>query len=169
MVVELYQQGRSAREIIDIMGLSAVTVKEALHAAGILRAPHDAARLASHRLGARNKIANLRISSLAVRWMRGAEVEGLAAEFGAPADLLWDALSAQLSIRDGSPLKPKPDCITRCIYGCAAHCAIAAPVSDRAKFPGTPRFSGRRGRREGVPYVRTGLALPEPGKPNRWG
>lgn len=169
LVVALYQQGRSAREVGDLMGLSAVVVNKAVRAAGVIRTPQEAAGLATRRLVARNKIAKLHLMKLAERWLADAEVEELADEFGVPADLLWDALAMQLSTRGGVTRTPELRCVGTCSYGCTERCAITAPVGDRAKVPGTPRSSpARQGQAEGVPYARTGLQLPEPGPRSRW-
>jgi hypothetical protein len=169
MVVALYQQGQSAREVGDLMEMSAVVVNNTVRAAGVIRTPQNANRLANHRLMARNKIVKLDIKSLAERWLAEAEVEELADELHVPADLLWDALSIQLSAQGGVTRKPRLTCAATCSYGCTERCAITAPVHDRAKIPGTPRpSSARQGQGEGVPYVRTGLQLPEPGQYTRW-
>lgn len=168
MVVALYQQGRSAREVGDLMDMSAVVVNNIVRAAGVIRTPQEAAGLATRRKVARNKIAKLDIKSVAERWLADAEVEELADELHVPADLLWDALAEQLSTRGGVTRKPKLACAATCSYSCTERCAITAPVNDRAKVPGTPRPSARQGQAEGVPYVRTGLQLPEPDQYTRW-
>jgi hypothetical protein len=147
------------------MDMSAVVVNNTVRTAGVIRTPQEANRLASRRLMARNKITKLDIKRLAERWLAGAEVEELADELDVPADLLWDALAIQLSTRGGVTRAPKLTCAGTCSYGCTERCAIAAPVHDRAKVPGTPRpSSGRQGQGEGVPYVRTGLNLPDRGQ-----
>lgn len=169
LVVALYQQGQSAREVGDLMGLSAVVVNKLVRAAGVIRTPGEANRRASQRRVARTKIAKLDLVKFAERWLAGAEVEELADELSVPADLLWEALARQLSTRGGVTRTPKLTCAGTCTYSCTERCAITAPVNDRAKVPGTPRTSsGRQGQAEGVPYVRTGLHLPEPGPRSRW-
>lgn len=168
MVIALYQQGQSAREVSDLMGLSAVVVNRVVRAAGVIRTPQEANRLASSRRVACNKIAKLNLVQLAERWLAGAEVEELASESSVPADLLWDALAKQLSTRGGVTRTPKLTCAGTCSYGCIEQCAITAPVNDRAKVPGTPRSSARQGQGEGIPYVRTGLNLPHLGQHSRW-
>lgn len=169
MVVALYQQGRSAREVGDLMDMSAVVVNNIVRAAGVIRTPQEAAGLATRRKVARGKLAKLDIKSLVERWLAGAETEELADELDVPADLLWDALAEQLSTRGGVTRKSKLTCAGTCSYDCTERCAITAPVHDRAVVPGTPRSSSaRQGQAEAVPYVRTGLQLPEPGQYTRW-
>jgi hypothetical protein len=169
LIIALYQQGRSARDVGDLMEMSAVVVNNIVRAAGVIRTPQEANRLASRRLMARNTIAKLDIKRLAERWLGDAEVEELADELDVPADLLWDALAAQLSTRGGVTRAPKLTCAGTCSYGCSERCAITAPVHDRAVVPGTPRSTlGRQGQGERVPYVRTGLQLPERGQYTRW-
>jgi hypothetical protein len=152
----------------DLMEMSAVVVNKTVRAAGVIRTPQEANRLATRRRVASSEIAKLDIMQLAERWLDGAEVEELADEFDVPADLLWDALAEQLSTRGGVTRAPKLKCAGTCSYGCTERCAITAPVHDRAKVPGTPRASTHQGQREGIPYIRTGLNLPHPGQHSRW-
>jgi hypothetical protein len=169
LVVDLYKQERSAAEIHDLMGIPYQTVNGLVRVAGVMRTPTEAVQLASRRFSARSRIARLDIVDLAGRWVAGAEVETLADEACVPTDLLWDALAEQLSTKDWNTRAYTLSCVGACSYGCTTQCAQRVLVGDRAKLPGSfPPTNARRGPREGVPYARTGLRLPEPGPHPRW-
>lgn len=171
LVVILYQQGRSAREVGDLMGLSANNVNKIVRTAGVTRTPVEANQLASRRTACRNKITKLHLRQLAERWLAGVEIEELAAELAVPADLLWDAVANEISKMGPHNPPTKLLCSGVCSYSCTKQCAMQVKVHDRAQVPGAPPPSkARTERREGVPYVRTGLRLPAPGRGySRWG
>jgi len=137
LVVTLYQQGRSATEIRDLMDIPLQTVNGLVRAAGVMRTPQEAGQLSNRRWVARSKIARLDIAALAVRWIDGDEPEELADEFGVLADLLWDALAVQLSKKDPTKPAPRFACSGTCSYGCTKQCAMRQQVSDRANLPGS--------------------------------
>jgi hypothetical protein len=97
LVVALYRQGRSDRDVSDLMGIPVQTVNGLARAAGVMRTPREVAQLANRRWAARESIARLDIAVLAERWLGGDEPEVLADECGVPVDLLWDALAVRLS------------------------------------------------------------------------
>lgn len=93
LVLDLYRQGRSLREVSDLTGCAEDLVHELATEAGVLRSPSDSTRLFNSRRVHRTNLARMDLRPQAARWIRGAEIEELAAEVGVPADLMWDALA----------------------------------------------------------------------------
>lgn len=97
LLVALYRQGRSAKDVAILTGRPVTRVSRFARQAGAMRPRKESARLAMRRIAASNKLAKLDLRPLAARWIDGAEVEELAAEQGVPPDLLWDALATALA------------------------------------------------------------------------
>lgn len=126
LLVALYWQGRSSREVADLTGRSAGVVRRLARNAGVLRSSREGAGLANTRRAARTRLTRLDLRPLARRWMDGTEPEELAAELAVPADLLWDALATVLAVL---PPDYRTDChADRCPFACAAVCAATAEV-----------------------------------------
>lgn len=124
MLVALYRQGRSAKDVARLTGRSIGVVHNLVRQAGVMRPRKESARLAMRRIAARNKLAKTDLQPLAGLWIEGAEVEELAREFDVPPDLMWDALADELS---RTPPTRGPEC-TSCVYACAAVCARTTQV-----------------------------------------
>lgn len=125
LLVALYRQGRSAKDVARLTGRSLGVVQNLVRQAGVMRPREESARLAMRRIAARNKLAKTDLRPMAGRWIDGAEVEELADELEVPPDLMWDALADELS---RTPRARGQNCTTNCIYACAAVCARTAPV-----------------------------------------
>ena len=168
-IIGLYQQGRSLQEVADLTDRTLDVVRNLVHEAGVVRSRVDSVRGSARRREARATLAATDIRLLALRWIDGAEVEDLAAEHDIPADLMWDALAVELSRVD--PRKPdkKLACVAVCTFSCTQQCAISLPVTDHARVPGASPGAASQGRHPGIPYVRTGLSLPAPGRHSRYG
>lgn len=126
LLVALYRQGRSCKEVADLTGRSVEVVRRLARKAGVIRSQKDGAGLAVVRRSTRARLARLDLRPQARGWMDGAEVEDLAAELTVPADLIWDALAEVLAVM--SP-DAREGCATdRCRFSCVSVCAASAPV-----------------------------------------
>ena len=192
LVIALYVQGRSARDVSTLVEtVSFREVTRIVREAGITRGPSEAASFAAERKTARDAIARADLTRLAARWIRGAEVEDLAAERFWPPDLLWDALADTLSTPPATtdtttdtatgPAGPASGsasaaegvkCAGVCMFQCAQRCALTTGNASHVRLLGesvtSNGASNPRRRREGIPSVRTGLKLPAPGPHPRW-
>lgn len=93
LLLGLYQQGRSIREVARLTDRPLCMVERIVRDAGVVRERIPSQALAMRRIAASNKLARMNIRLLAARWVAGAEVEELAAEHDVPPDLLWDAVA----------------------------------------------------------------------------
>lgn len=188
LVVALYRQGRSAREVSRLVQtMTAIEVTKLVHTAGVVRERAEATSLSNRRVKARQAIARADLAALAGRWIAGVEVEELAAEAGWPPDLLWDALADTLSAPPSTTdsgtdsgagtaegmgsAAQAVECVGVCTFQCAQRCALTTG-SSYVRLPGEPftrnGVSNPRRRRDGIPSVRTGLTLPAPGPRFQW-
>ena len=168
-IIGLYQQGRTLLEIADLTDRTRDVVRNLVLDAGVMRSRKESVRLSARRREARAALAATDIRPLAQRWIDGAEVEELAAEHDVPADLMWDALAAELSRADPRKHEKKLACVAVCAFSCTQQCAISLPATGQARVPGASPGTASQGRHPGIAYVRTGLSLPEPGRHSRFG
>jgi hypothetical protein len=187
LVQALYGQGKSARDLSELMELSVDKVNAIVRAAGVIRSSKHATTIAKQRRVARTRVFRLDLAGMADRWVTGCEVEQLAAEEDVPPDLLWDALALQLSIQlsatgsdTGSGTETATDsargsgsrgealeCAGVCTFECIQRCALTTGNSS-VRLPGDPDTRSGTRRREGIRSVRTGLDLPPPGPCSQW-
>ncbi|WP_409495991.1 hypothetical protein [Amycolatopsis sp. cmx-11-12] len=150
MVLELYIQGRSYREVEEVTGYSQDHVRELARSADAERHPHEDLVIASWRVASRARLSRMPAADLMYAWMDGAEPEDLADKYNVPADLLWDVISAEIakttrkSLRRRpivrSPIKPL-DCLDTCDFACVQTCAYTIQGTGAQDSPPRPDLS----------------------------
>ena len=161
-IIGLYQQGRSHREVAELTDRTVTVVRNLVHGAGLGRTRAESLRLAAWRKEALAKLATIDIRPLARRWAAGVEPEALAKEHAVPADLMWEALADALSWMTPAEVETPVMCFDVCTYGCTHQCALSLPIAP-------PPPSPKQSIRPGIPSVRLGVSIPEPGPRSRWG
>jgi hypothetical protein len=149
LIVELYVQGRSEREVAAVTGYPADDIRAMVLSAGVARPRQVEQVTAAWRSAARRRLRKLHREALLIAWVDGVEVEDLAAAHRVPADLMWELIAAGSTYVDkrqftGEPPArrdyPRPPCAdTTCVYGCTSVCAVTIPPTQPGTDPATIR------------------------------